>query len=176
MIRVPSPDPIDEPAEYQRHLLGLLGDDDPAQVQSATPRALRDLVEEAGDRVRTRPEPAEWSVLECAGHIGDAEIVCSGRYRWILAHDRPPLPGYDQDRWVDGLRHNTDDPEVLLAAFEALRSANLALWAETTEAERARVGLHAERGPESLNLTFRLLAGHDRFHLDQARRALDALR
>jgi hypothetical protein len=37
------------------------------------------------------------------------------------------------------------------------------------------VGLHAERGPESYELTFRLLAGHDRFHLGQARRALDAL-
>ena len=49
------------------------------------------------------------------------------------------------------------------------------LWARTPEAERGRVGLHAERGPESYDLTFRLLAGHDRFHLAQARRALDAL-
>jgi hypothetical protein len=36
--------------------------------------------------------------------------------------------------------------------------------------EKARVGLHEERGPESLDLSFRLVAGHDRFHLDQARR------
>jgi hypothetical protein len=36
--------------------------------------------------------------------------------------------------------------------------------------------MHAERGPESVDLTFRLMAGHDRFHLAQARRALDAVR
>jgi hypothetical protein len=36
--------------------------------------------------------------------------------------------------------------------------------------------MHAERGPESYELTFRLIAGHDRFHLAQAERALDAVR
>jgi hypothetical protein len=56
--------------------------------------------------------------------------------------------------------------------FETLRRANLALWARATPSDRARVGLHAERGPETLDLSFRLIAGHDRFHLDQARRGL----
>jgi hypothetical protein len=34
--------------------------------------------------------------------------------------------------------------------------------------------MHAERGPESFDLAFRMIAGHDRFHLAQARRALEA--
>jgi hypothetical protein len=102
--------------------------------------------------------------------------VYSGRYRWTIAHDEPPLIGYDQDLWVERLHHNDDDPEPLLAGFEVLRAANLALWARSTEAERARVGRHSERGPESLDLSFRLIAGHDRFHLGQIRRTIDALR
>ncbi|MFB3737428.1 MAG: hypothetical protein ACE14W_00505 [Candidatus Velamenicoccus archaeovorus] len=60
---------------------------------------------------------------------------------------------------------------LLLPAFEALRRADLAPWAGTSEVERARVGIHAERGPESLDRSFRLIAGHD-----QARRALAAVR
>ncbi len=44
-----SPDPVSEPQAYQQHLLGLLGDDDPAVVQAATPAALRGLIDEAGD-------------------------------------------------------------------------------------------------------------------------------
>ena len=170
-----SPDPVTDPAGYQRHLLGLLGDDDPAEVQAATPDAWRVLVEQAGAHLRERPEPAEWSVLECLGHAADAEIVYSARYRWIIAHDRPPLIGYDQDLWVDRLHHGDDDPAQLLAELEALRTANLALWRRSTSAERDRVGMHAERGPESLDLSFRLIAGHDRFHLGQAHRALDAV-
>ena len=68
----------------------------------------------------------------------------------------------------------TKGAEPLLEVFEPLRAANLALWASTTEADRARAGLHAERGPESLDLSFRMIAGHDRFHLAQAREALEA--
>jgi hypothetical protein len=121
------------------------------------------------------PMDGEWSVLECLGHACDAEVVSSARYRWIIAHDEPPLVGYDQDLWVRRLRHRDDHVEDVFALLEPLRRANLALWARSTPEERARVGMHTERGPESYDLTFRLIAGHDRFHLAQARRALDAL-
>jgi hypothetical protein len=170
-----TPDPVSAPAEYQRHLLGLLGDDDPALVQATSPATWRALVERAGELVARPPEPGEWSGLECLGHVVDAEIVYAGRYRWILAHDDPPLIGYDQDLWVGRLRHREADPEDLLRTLEVLRAANMRLWERASEEERARVGMHAERGPESFDLSFRLIAGHDRFHLAQARRVLEAI-
>jgi hypothetical protein len=171
-----SPDPVTEAAAYQRFLLDALGPDDPAEVQAATPALARQLVADAGDDVRTAPAVDEWSVLECVGHIVDAEIVLAGRYRWILAHDEPDIAPYDQDLWVTRLRHRDDDPDRLLALFDALRAANLELWRRARPAERARIGTHRERGPESLELTFRLLAGHDRVHLAQGREALEAVR
>jgi len=169
-------DPVAEPKAYQELLLGLLGADDPAVAQAQTPGLLRELVDEAASDLRTRPAPDEWSVIECVGHIVDAEVVYSGRYRWILAHDRPELPGYDQDLWTDRLHHGDADPDELLALFMPLRAANLALWERTPVAERARFGLHRERGPESYDLSFRLIGGHDRFHVAQARRALELVR
>jgi DinB superfamily len=169
----PSPDPVANPLEYQRTLLAMLGDDDPSEAQGETPGRLRELVASAGSDLTTRPAPREWSALECIGHIADAEVVGAARYRWILAHDRPPLIGYDQDLWVDGLHHGEDDPEELLDLFDSLRAANLRLWARTGPEGRARVGIHEERGPESLELLFRMLAGHDRLHLQQADRALE---
>ena len=173
---IPPVDPVAEPSAYQQQLLSMLGHDDPAEVQTETPALLRALLDHAGADVRSRPQRREWSVLEAMGHIVDAELVSSGRYRWILAHDEPVLMGYDQDRWVSGLRHNDADPDRLLTLFEALRRANLELWARTPETERGRIGMHAERGPESYELTFRLIAGHDRLHLAQARRALEVIR
>jgi hypothetical protein len=62
----------------------------------------------------------------------------------------------------------------LLRLFTSLRTANVELWRRSTDDDRARIGIHAERGPESYDLTFRMLAGHDRFHLTQAREALAA--
>jgi len=169
-----APNELSDPQGYQRHLLGLLGDDDPADTQAATPAALRSLVTEAGDRVTVRPAPGEWAVYGCLAHITDAELVMGTRYRFVLAHDEPPLIGYDQDRWVDRLHGDDGDVEAMLDLFEALRTANLALWRSTAAADRARVGMHAERGPESYDLAFRMIAGHDRFHMAQARVALDS--
>jgi len=99
----------------------------------------------------------------------------SGRYRWIVAHDEPPLLGYDQDLWVRRLHPDTESVSDLLAAFAALRQANVGMWLRSSDGERARVGQHAERGPESFDLSFRMIAGHDRFHLRQARETLDAV-
>jgi DinB family protein len=173
---VTEPDPLADARAYQASLLAALGADDPAVVQTGTPGAIRALLAEAGPDARTSPEPGEWSVAGCIAHLTDGELVVSTRYRWIVAEDQPPIVGYDQALWVANLRHADDEPEDLLALFESLRTANLALWARFGATHGDRIGLHSERGPESYDLTFRLAAGHDRIHLAQARRALEIVR
>jgi DinB family protein len=165
-------DPVSEAESYRELLLGLLGDQDPAQVQAELGDQLDAVVHDAGPHLRTRPAPGEWSVLEVLGHILDAEVAYAGRYRWILAQDEPPLFGYDQDRWVERLHGEDDDPQEMLSLFRMLRSSHLALWAGASERDRARIGVHSERGPESFDLSFRLIAGHGLFHLGQIRRTL----
>jgi hypothetical protein len=169
-------DPVARTSEYQQMLLGVLGDRDPAQVIAGLPDELERLIGEAGDHLRTRPAEGEWSPIEILGHLLDAEIVLAGRYRWILAHDRPPLIAYEQDLWVERLRHQEDDPVEMLALFRALVRSHLRLWERTPEVERGRVGMHAERGPESYEQSFRMLAGHGLFHLAQLRRTLAQVR
>ena len=171
-----SPDPVSEALEYQNLLLSLLGDDDPAEVQSQSIAAVKQLLAQAGDDLRTIPAEGEWSVWGCLAHLVDAEVASSGRYRWILAQDQPPLPGYDQDRWVERLHPTEETAREMLDLWSALRASNLALWARTPEGERDRFGMHAERGPESYRLTFQLIAGHDRFHLEQIHLTLQAVR
>ncbi|MBI4261209.1 MAG: DinB family protein [Actinobacteria bacterium] len=168
-------DPVATPSAYREMLLSWAGDGDPAEVQEASGGELRSLIARAGERLRQAPAPGEWSAVEVLGHIADAELVGAARYRWILAHDRPALAPYEQDDWVERLDHRSAPPDELLDLFEALRRANLALWRRTPEADRARLGIHAERGPESYETTFRMIAGHDRVHLDQLRRTVEAV-
>ena len=170
-----SPDPVSQPDAYRASVLATLGDDDVTVALASGPAALRQVIADAGDLLRVRPEPNEWSVLECVGHIVDAELVMSTRMRWIVSQDGPEILGYDQDLWVDVLHHD-DDPEILLAMFKGLRRANLDLWTRIPVAARTRVGLHRERGPESYEMTTRLSAGHVRVHIAQARRGLESLR
>lgn len=168
-------DPVAEPDAYRNELLRWLGADDPADVQAATVAHMRAAVERAGARLRDRPAPTEWSVIECLGHLLDSEIVTSARVRWIIAEDTPDIVGYDQELWVAALEHRDDAPDELIARFDALRGANLQLWGRLGATMAERFGVHRERGPESYGLLTRLQAGHDRFHLAQADRALAAL-
>src|SRR5260370_3603293 len=144
---------------YERRLVALLGQDDPDEVQEHTETALRSVLKDAASDLRKRPAPAEWSVLELLGHLVDAETVMSGRFRWTVSQDEPPLLGYDQDLWVARLGHNDDRPDELLAVFAALRAANLRLWRRSSADDRRLSAMHGERVPHSYDLTLRLAAG-----------------
>jgi hypothetical protein len=169
-------DPVAEPDAYRRSLLTALGDRDPSVVLAEGPEAARAVVVAAGSHLRVSPEPGEWSVLECIAHLADSEVVTATRLRWIAAEDQPDIVGYDQALWVSEMHQVEEDPEVLLGAFEANRRWNLALWERLPVADRARYGVHRERGPESIDLLVRLQAGHDIVHLAQAERALETVR
>ena len=60
--------------------------------------------------------------------------------------------------------------------FRTLRELNLAAWKRVPAADLARAGQHNERGPESLDVMLRLLAGHDLSHLNQIAQYIEAIR
>ena len=171
--RIVVADPVGDPQGYQRELLALLGTSDPLEVMEATLATFRQRT--AGlpaEAVERRPAPREWSVAELLGHLWDAEIAYAFRARAILAQDQPRLIGYDQDAWARLARPPFGE---LLAAFGALRAANLALARGTPEALWERLGIHEERGPTSFRLTTETIAGHDRAHLLQLEQTVAAV-
>jgi len=169
-----------DPAQAEAYidaLLDLLGGDDPVEVLRATPERLRErLAEFPADRLRTPEAPGKWSGFMVFAHLADTELVASFRLRMILAHDRPVLTAYDQDFWANRLHYDRTTPEENLDRFSALRRANVHLFANATAEELARVGLHGERGEESVDRLMRLAAGHDRAHLRQLARIREAVR
>jgi hypothetical protein len=90
----------------------------------------------------------------------------------IVTQDRPTLVGYDQEAWTARFGGLDGTPEETVERWRTLRLANLRLYASLSPEEWDRVGVHSERGPESVRLHVQLLAGHDRVHLDQFRRGL----
>ncbi len=160
-----------EPEAYKAALLDLLGESDPLMVLGATPETLRrDLAEVSAPLLSKRPEANEWSVEEVIGHLCDAEMVYSFRWRLVLAQDNPHLVGYDQDAWT---RLARPDFESLLDTFTSLRLANVQLLRKTPDSLWDRAGRHEERGEESVRLGVSLLAGHDRAHLKQIEQTLN---
>ena len=160
-----------ETAAYVAALLQLLGDKDPAAVLRETPLALQRFVQAVPVDVVTTPEaPGKWSIREVVQHLADSDLVGGFRLRMILAQDRPPLVGYDQDLWESRLRYRDVNFHEALDLFLTLRRANLRLWDGLSETDLARVGIHSERGEESLAHMRRLYAAHDLMHLRQLER------
>ena len=164
-------DPPAERAAYAGAILALLGDRDPLVVLRETGPALGQAVASLSDEQLRRPEaPGKWSIVHVLQHLADSDLVWAWRVRLILAHDRPTITGYDQDLWAERLHYGDADPRQALATFGVLRDANLRLLDRATPSDMARVGVHSERGEESVGHLCRLYAGHDLLHLNQIAR------
>lgn len=165
-----------ETAAYVGALLQLIGDRDPVTVLRETPAALQRFLKDVPADIVTKPEAAgKWSIREVFQHLADSDLVAGFRLRMVLAHDRPQLGGYDQDLWANRLAYQDVDIRDALEQFIVLRRANMRLWERLTEEDVARVGMHAERGEESLEHIRRLYAAHDLLHLTQLERIRAAL-
>jgi hypothetical protein len=61
-------------------------------------------------------------------------------------------------------------PHDSITTFAMLRRGNLRLIERATPADLKRVGVHSERGEESVEYLIGLYAGHDLLHLGQIQR------
>jgi uncharacterized damage-inducible protein DinB len=157
--------------EYAAAVLGLVGERRPLDVLEHTETSLRAAIKDLSrQQLAAREAPGKWSITQVLQHFADSDLVWGWRLRMVLAHDRPPLTGYDQDAWADRLRYQEADPEQALREFGVLRAGNLRLLRGASPADLDRVGLHVERGEESVSHMMRLYAGHDLLHLKQIER------
>jgi len=162
---------VDQARAYTAAILDLLGDRDPLEVLRGTPDSVRTSIAGLGDEQLSRPEAAgKWSMRQVVRHLADSEIVWGYRLRLVLAQDRPPLTGYDQDLWASRLDYAHAPIADALEEFAALRRSNLRLLSIATPEDLQRVGMHAERGEESVGHMVRMYAGHDVLHLRQLAR------
>ena len=175
-VSPPAPNPVTEVDAYIASLFDALGSREPFEVLAGTPSAIRALTDGLPRETLRAPEaPGKWSVTHVVMHLADSEIVGAFRFRMVLAHEQPPIPGYDQDRWANRLKYGNAELVDALDQFTGLRVANVRLLQATTPAERERFGIHAERGEESIGKMIRMYAGHDLVHLRQIRRILQAV-
>lgn len=158
---------------YVAALLAMVGDADPLGLLREGPARFEAAVAGRGVAALARPEgPGRWSARDVVSHMADSELAWAWRIRLVLGHDGPGLTGYDQDAFAARLHYHEQPLSRSQRRFGLLRGDNLWLLERTTSAERARVGVHSERGEESLDHMIRLYAGHDLVHLAQLERIL----
>jgi hypothetical protein len=161
---------------YTAAVVGLVGETEPLDILGRTEAALRESIRGlAKTQLATREAADKWSINHVLRHLADSEIVWGWRMRMALAHDRPPITGYDQDAWADRLGYGEADAAESVSEFGVLRAGNLRLLRAATPEDMKRVGVHAERGEESVAHMMKMYAGHDLLHLSQIARIRNAV-
>src|SRR5579863_160717 len=159
--------------EYIRRILGHVEGQDALTVQSSTAKKLEKLIKGApAAKLRKRPVPDKWSVVEILAHLADTEIAGAWRMRAILGAPGTPVQAFDQDAWAAACHYEKRDPRKSLEQFRTLREANIALLKSLTPEQWKHYGIHAERGEETIERIARMFAGHDINHTRQIERIL----
>lgn len=158
---------------FTARVTALVGDADPLAILAATTDELRAQIAAVPRQALDRRErPDGWSVVGVIEHLADAELVFGFRLRQILTLERPALESFDQDRWAALGAYNDGDVIAALETFAALRRRHLRIWSRISGETWDRVGIHGDRGPESLRQMVRIIAGHDLAHRRQIARIL----
>jgi uncharacterized damage-inducible protein DinB len=132
----------------------------------AGPRALRQAV--AGmsrEQLLARPVPGKWSTLEVVCHLADFDPIIADRMKRVIAEDRPQLLGADEQRFAAALAYHQRDLEEELVLIERTRSQMARILRTLPDAALARVGVHNERGPRTLEDLLAGAANHITHHL-----------
>nr|ART39620.1 J548 [uncultured bacterium] len=117
------------------------------------------------DQAGRRPRPGQWSIKEVIGHIADQERIFAYRLLCIARGDKTPLPGYDQEAYVDGTDLNARSLAGLVEEFDRQRRANLLCFEALDEDEFTRVGTANDSLVTPRALLY-LMAGHVMHHLE----------
>jgi len=163
MIRITKPQP-EEHAEYYAKYIKLVGDDALGALRSqsaSTPRLLSGLSEA---QAMHRYAPGKWSVKEVVGHMIDGERVFSYRALRVARADTTPLPGFDENAWVPAAHFDRRPMPDLVADYQTVRAATVALFSSFEEEALVRMGT-ANDQPISVRALAHMIAGHELHHV-----------
>lgn len=105
----------------------------------------------------------KWTPRQVMGHLTDTERIFAYRALRISRRDPTPLPGFEQDPYVE---HSPDADvpfQALVDEFVALRRANLPLFRRLDEAGWSATGTSSDN-TLSVRAVAYIMVGHVRHH------------
>ena len=115
------------------------------------------------DKFDYRYEEGKWTIKDIIQHIIDAERIFGYRALRISRNDKTPLPGFDENEYVENTNANNRGLQELLTEFSAVRHSNLLLFKSFSEEQLARMGI-ASNHPISVRAIGFMMIGHQKHH------------
>ncbi len=138
-------------------------------ILRSTPAALDSLCSSNDNETwARRPQPDEWSQTEILCHLRDVDReVNLPRVQKVVSSVNPLITGQDTDPWALERDYISQDGSQALQAFINLRMKLINILSNLQVEDWQRPARHTILGPTHLQELVRIIASHDRIHIQQ---------
>jgi hypothetical protein len=155
-----------EYADFYKNYIARVPDGPLLDFMAKQPGDYRQLLVGVSDNTASaEPAPGKWSVKQVLGHLCDTERVITYRALRFARGDQKELPGFEQDDYAREAGSNARSLEDLLAEFESIRKATIALLGSLPPGTDRRAGLANGNRVTVRGLAY-IAAGHAQHHYE----------
>lgn len=108
--------------------------------------------------------PGKWTGKEVLGHMIDTDRIFAYRALCIARGEKGPLPGFDQDQYLEAAHFNEQTLDQLVRDFELSRNAVTSMVRSLDPKLYTQMG-NANGNPVSLRAMLTMIPGHAHHHL-----------
>ena len=115
------------------------------------------------DKFDYRYAEGKWTIKDIIQHVIDTERIFAYRALRISRNDATPLPGFEENDYVENTKANERGIQDLLAEFSAVRYATLFLFKSFSEEQLKRMGTASGTAIFVRAIGF-IIIGHQKHH------------
>tara|TARA_R110002126_G_scaffold150600_3_gene297429 strand:- start:657 stop:1172 length:516 start_codon:yes stop_codon:yes gene_type:complete len=115
------------------------------------------------DKFDYRYAEGKWTIKDIIQHIIDTERIFAYRALRISRNDKTPLPGFEENDYVDNTNANDRNLQGLLTEMAVVRQATLSLFKSFSEEQLKRTGTASNTSISVRAIAF-IVIGHQKHH------------
>jgi uncharacterized damage-inducible protein DinB len=115
------------------------------------------------DKFDYRYAEGKWTIKDIIQHLIDAERIFSYRALRISRNDKTPLPGFEENDYINNTDANARSIQDLLSEMAVVRQSTLSLFKSLSPEQLERVGI-ASNNPISVRAIGFIIIGHQKHH------------
>lgn len=115
------------------------------------------------EKYEFRYAEGKWTIKDIVLHLIDAERIFTYRALRIARKDQTPLPGFEENDYVETAFANSRTMEDLIEEFAKVRQATLSLFKTFSDEQLTQMGTASDK-PVSVRAIGFITLGHQKHH------------
>lgn len=156
--------PVKEYAEYFFPYISVLGEVTLIEeLEISLHEFIRFVQNIPMDKFDYRYAEGKWTIKEIIQHVIDTERIFAYRALRISRNDQTPLPGFDENNYINNTEADKRGLQDLLTELSAVRHSNIFLFKSFSEQQLQRTGIASNAGISVRAIGF-IMIGHQKHH------------